>query len=167
MLRCSLTYRVALPRPIRPVKSTSLVAYKAAAQLGADKAVRSGRARLAVVFVCSHRADHVPTCPLPQYQNQSRAIVARRKPMKVPKPKWHAPWKLMRVISGHVGWPRSVTVEPGNQWFATGAGDRTIKVRAVIVADWRRGGVVCCSAVVLTAAVVRGWARSGISQAAP
>lgn len=35
----------------------------------------------------------------------------------------------MRVISGHLGWVRSVTVEPGNKWFATGAGDRTIKVK--------------------------------------
>lgn len=43
-------------------------------------------------------------------------------------PEWHAPWKLMRVISGHLGWVRALTVEPGNQWFATGAGDRTIKV---------------------------------------
>lgn len=34
----------------------------------------------------------------------------------------------MRVISGHLGWVRSVAVEPGNQWFATGAGDRVIKI---------------------------------------
>ena len=34
----------------------------------------------------------------------------------------------MRVISGHLGWVRSVAVEPGNKWFATGAGDRVIKV---------------------------------------
>lgn len=27
-----------------------------------------------------------------------------------------------------MGWVRSVAVEPGNQWFATGAGDRVIKV---------------------------------------
>lgn len=40
----------------------------------------------------------------------------------------HAPWKLMRVISGHLGWVRCVSVEPGNEWFATGAGDRIIKV---------------------------------------
>ena len=33
-----------------------------------------------------------------------------------------------KVISGHTGWVRSVTVEPGNQWFATGSADRTIKV---------------------------------------
>ncbi|KAF8907071.1 WD40-repeat-containing domain protein [Gymnopilus junonius] len=44
------------------------------------------------------------------------------------KPEYHPPWKLMRVISGHLGWVRSVAVEPGNQWFATGAGDRVIKI---------------------------------------
>ncbi|KIM87888.1 hypothetical protein PILCRDRAFT_814585 [Piloderma croceum F 1598] len=44
------------------------------------------------------------------------------------KPTYHAPWKLVRVISGHLGWVRSVAVEPGNQWFVTGAGDRVIKV---------------------------------------
>lgn len=52
--------------------------------------------------------------------------------LQVPKPKWHAPWKLMRVISGHMGWVRSVAVEPGNKWFATGAGDRTIKVKLAV-----------------------------------
>lgn len=45
------------------------------------------------------------------------------------KPAYHPDWKLMRVISGHLGWVRSVAVEPGNKWFATGAGDRVIKVR--------------------------------------
>ena len=44
------------------------------------------------------------------------------------KPEWHAPWKLMRVISGHLGWVRALAVEPNNQWFASGAGDRTIKI---------------------------------------
>lgn len=44
------------------------------------------------------------------------------------KPEWHPPWKLMRVISGHLGWVRSLAVEPENQWFASGAGDRTIKI---------------------------------------
>jgi len=34
----------------------------------------------------------------------------------------------MRVISGHLGWVRSVAVEPGNEWFATGSADRTIKI---------------------------------------
>ncbi|OWR46195.1 pleiotropic regulator 1 [Danaus plexippus] len=45
-----------------------------------------------------------------------------------PRPRWHAPWKLFRVISGHLGWVRCVAVEPGNEWFATGAADRVIKI---------------------------------------
>jgi pleiotropic regulator 1 len=58
----------------------------------------------------------------------SRALVSRRAPARVPEPKWHAPWKLSRVISGHQGWVRALAVEPGNEWFASGAADRTIKV---------------------------------------
>ena len=34
----------------------------------------------------------------------------------------------MRVISGSLGWVRALAVEPDNKWFATGAGDRTIKI---------------------------------------
>eukprot|EP00004_Rigifila_ramosa_P011105 TRINITY_DN2341_c0_g1_i1.p1 TRINITY_DN2341_c0_g1~~TRINITY_DN2341_c0_g1_i1.p1 ORF type:complete len:501 (+),score=104.56 TRINITY_DN2341_c0_g1_i1:157-1503(+) len=59
--------------------------------------------------------------------NQTRAVVAREA-INVPKPQWHAPWKMMRVVSGHLGWVRSVAVDPTNEWFATGAADRTIKV---------------------------------------
>jgi len=44
------------------------------------------------------------------------------------KPTYHPQWKLVRVISGHLGWVRSVAVEPGNKWFASGAGDRVIKI---------------------------------------
>ncbi|CCU74534.1 pre-mRNA splicing factor [Blumeria hordei DH14] len=44
------------------------------------------------------------------------------------RPEWHAPWKLARVISGHLGWVRALAVEPDNQWFVSGAGDRTIKI---------------------------------------
>ncbi|GAB6032614.1 LD24662p [Chamberlinius hualienensis] len=57
----------------------------------------------------------------------TQAIIPR-KPSSMPKPKWHSPWKLYRVISGHLGWVRCVTVEPGNQWFATGSADRVIKI---------------------------------------
>ncbi|CAG0892163.1 unnamed protein product [Cyprideis torosa] len=46
----------------------------------------------------------------------------------MPKPQWHPPWKLMRVISGHIGWVRCLAVEPGNQWFASGSNDRIIKI---------------------------------------
>lgn len=52
----------------------------------------------------------------------------QKKAVSLPKPKWHPPWKLFRVISGHLGWVRCVAVEPGNEWFATGSADRVIKV---------------------------------------
>lgn len=45
-----------------------------------------------------------------------------------PRPEWHKPWKLHKVISGHLGWVRSMAVEPENKWFVSGSGDRTIKV---------------------------------------
>uniref|UniRef100_A0A1B6GJR1 Pleiotropic regulator 1 n=1 Tax=Cuerna arida TaxID=1464854 RepID=A0A1B6GJR1_9HEMI len=55
-------------------------------------------------------------------------VLAARKAPSMPKPKWHPPWKLFRVISGHLGWVRCVAVEPGNEWFATGSADRVIKI---------------------------------------
>ena len=63
----------------------------------------------------------------PQRNHPSSSLV-RRQNVQQPKPEWHPPWKLMRVISGHLGWVRSLAVEPGNEWFASGAGDRTIKI---------------------------------------
>jgi pleiotropic regulator 1 len=44
------------------------------------------------------------------------------------RPRWHAPWKMFRVIMGHTGWVRCVAMDPENQWFATGSADRTIKI---------------------------------------
>jgi len=32
------------------------------------------------------------------------------------------------VISGHLGWVRAIAVDGSNEWFATGAADRTIKI---------------------------------------
>lgn len=55
-------------------------------------------------------------------------MIVPRKAQTMPKPNWHPPWKLMRVISGHNGWVRCVAVEPGNEWFATGSGDRIVKI---------------------------------------
>lgn len=54
--------------------------------------------------------------------------LARRAAMLQVRPTWHAPWKLMRVVSGHMGWVRAVAFDPDNAWFCTGAGDRTIKI---------------------------------------
>eukprot|EP00960_Hanusia_phi_P046568 757911-Hanusia_phi.AAC.3 len=63
----------------------------------------------------------------PQGSNQA-LTVRGGKGLNMPRPQWHAPWKLMRVISGHLGWVRCVAFEPDNQWFVTGAGDRTLKL---------------------------------------
>ncbi len=62
-----------------------------------------------------------------QRHTPSSSLVRKQTAAQI-KPEWHAPWKLMRVISGHLGWVRSLAVEPGNEWFASGAGDRTIKI---------------------------------------
>lgn len=59
---------------------------------------------------------------------ETSSLVGRDAAQHQQKPDWHAPWKLMRVISGHLGWVRALAVEPGNEWFASGAGDRTIKI---------------------------------------
>lgn len=56
------------------------------------------------------------------------ALAGALTPIQYVKPEWHAPWKLMRVISGHTGWVRSISVDTSNQWFVTGSADRTIKV---------------------------------------
>nr|XP_017178935.2 protein pleiotropic regulatory locus 1-like isoform X2 [Malus domestica] len=45
-----------------------------------------------------------------------------------PRTVWHSPWKIYRVISGHLGWVRSVAFDPSNRWFCTGSADRTIKI---------------------------------------
>jgi len=47
---------------------------------------------------------------------------------EIPKPIWHPPWKLMRVMSGHEGWVRTVAVDPTNEWFASSGNDRLIKI---------------------------------------
>jgi WD40 repeat protein len=57
----------------------------------------------------------------------SQALALRQQP-KVPRPQWHANWELSAVISGHLGWVRSLAFDPSNEWFATGSVDRTIKV---------------------------------------
>lgn len=63
-----------------------------------------------------------------QFPSSKSRALAIRNPWTQVKPDWHPPWKLMRVISGHLGWVRSIAMDPTNQWFATGSADRTIKI---------------------------------------
>jgi WD40 repeat protein len=70
--------------------------------------------------------------PLPQARpaassSSSSALVSKAQ-AKVPTPQWHANWELSAVISGHLGWVRSIAFDPSNEWFVTGSVDRTIKV---------------------------------------
>ena len=60
--------------------------------------------------------------------DSTASAIVPRKGNAMPKPVWHAPWKLMRVVSGHTGWVHSLAVEPGNEWFASGSKDRMIKI---------------------------------------
>ncbi|KAM7256888.1 hypothetical protein ACFE04_012629 [Oxalis oulophora] len=61
-------------------------------------------------------------------RNYSTSALMERIPSRWPRPEWHAPWRNYRVISGHLGWVRSVAFDPSNSWFATGSADRTIKI---------------------------------------
>ncbi|XP_074575128.1 protein pleiotropic regulatory locus 1-like [Curcuma longa] len=58
----------------------------------------------------------------------STSALMERIPSRWPRPSWHPPWKNYRVISGHLGWVRSIAFDPSNTWFCTGSADRTIKI---------------------------------------
>ena len=62
-------------------------------------------------------------------ENKPQGILMKaRQQTNIPTPHWHAPWKLSTVLSSHLGWVRSVAFDPTNEMFATGGGDRVIKV---------------------------------------
>jgi len=58
----------------------------------------------------------------------SRALQVRRMQPADIAAKPHAPWKLMRVISGHLGVPLCIGVDASNLVFATGGADKMIKI---------------------------------------
>lgn len=59
--------------------------------------------------------------------NVLQHLTFRRTP-KIPKAVEHPKWELMRVISGHQGWVRTLCVDPTNEWFVSGGNDRLIKI---------------------------------------
>lgn len=73
-------------------------------------------------------AGAVVSVSKPSERNQSTSAIMERIPSRWPRPNWHAPWKNYRVISGHLGWVRSIAFDPSNSWFCTGSADRTIKI---------------------------------------
>ena len=86
-----------------------------------------GEATAATAAAAAAAAAPAPTS---RTAGQTTSLVTRGvSSLQQPKPEWHRPWKLLRVISGHLGWVRALAVEPNeNKWFASGAGDRTIKI---------------------------------------
>lgn len=76
---------------------------------------------------------HGPIVPLaahPAFSDPTTTvqIAAQRARPEIPKPVWHPPWKLMRVLSGHEGWVRTIAMDPTNEWFASSGNDRLIKI---------------------------------------
>lgn len=66
-------------------------------------------------------------------KSQSRPVDALqhlviRRPLRIPKAAKHLKWELMRVIAGHQGWVRALSVDPDNQWFVSGGNDRLVKI---------------------------------------
>ncbi|GJN38442.1 hypothetical protein PR202_gb27480 [Eleusine coracana subsp. coracana] len=99
----------------------------------ARRAGQDGRSTLVVDGIGTACESTIPgkntTLSFPGSSDRfSTSALMERIPSRWPRPVWHAPWKNYRVISGHLGWVRSIAFDPGNEWFCTGSADRTIKI---------------------------------------
>ena len=82
-----------------------------------------------VAFAPPPPQHSAPSTSAPPPSSSSSDSLARRMPAKWPRPKWHPHWRCYRVVAGHLGWVRSLAVDPvSNEWFASGSADRTIKI---------------------------------------
>lgn len=54
-----------------------------------------------------------------------RPATKRRRSFTVKK---HDPWRLYRVVAGHVGWVTALECDPANRFMVSGSVDRTIKL---------------------------------------
>eukprot|EP01059_Diplonema_ambulator_P012568 TRINITY_DN22949_c0_g1_i1.p1 TRINITY_DN22949_c0_g1~~TRINITY_DN22949_c0_g1_i1.p1 ORF type:complete len:490 (+),score=120.41 TRINITY_DN22949_c0_g1_i1:28-1497(+) len=70
------------------------------------------------------RKDSKDLVVLPMSGKELRSM--HDKSMK--RPQWHAPWKIHRVLPGHLGWVRCLAVDHSNEWFASSGADRTLKI---------------------------------------
>lgn len=108
-------------QPVAPEEKTQKLIEGIPARPATASATASGSTALV-------KAQKTSGMPPRRDDAQSQALsVARAQATHQVKPDWHPPWKLMRVISGHLGWVRSLAVEPENQWFASGAGKQLIE----------------------------------------
>ena len=74
------------------------------------------------------RTAGVQPAQVSSHSEKPLALQVRRPAPVEERPAWHAPWTLMRVISGHLGWVRAIAVDPANEFVVTGSADRTIKI---------------------------------------
>lgn len=59
----------------------------------------------------------------------TNAMIKRLTRAASQKPKWHKPWQLEKILNGHLGWVRCISVDPvSNEWFVTGSNDTTLKI---------------------------------------
>ena len=75
----------------------------------------------AALVMFNEKQQHRAVMDVIKESGNSSAAISRRLGSRWPRPPWHAPWKMYRVISGHLGWVRSVAVDPQNDWFCTGS----------------------------------------------
>lgn len=145
----------------------------------ASRAARRAQAEAGALVVHQGNKALVPTATGGKKEYMPSAQLAKRIPSAWPRPVWHAPWRMYRVVAGHLGWAptahhrllqamlfyvlvlcllpcwgrrlcrpwqqhalaspmksvmrlcrwvRSLAVDPGNEFFATGSADRTIKI---------------------------------------
>lgn len=62
----------------------------------------------------------VPTASGEQKEYVPSAQLARRLPSKWPRPAWHAPWKMYRVVAGHLGCAPPEGLQSGQKGFTGG-----------------------------------------------
>jgi pleiotropic regulator 1 len=96
----------------------------AAASSATAAAAAAANQNAIVAYAAAGAQSLIPTVNLSARQ----MLIASKREIEDVRPEWHAPWKLMRVISAHSGWVRAIAVDHSNEWFATGSADRTIKI---------------------------------------
>ena len=88
-----------------------------------EKELKRSKPESSTAMVKHKEAEPTENITKKQYQ-----LIEIKESRKLTKPTWHAPWKLKSVLSGHTGWVRCLAIDSSNEWFASGAGDRIIKV---------------------------------------
>ncbi|EFA86391.1 WD40 repeat-containing protein [Heterostelium album PN500] len=93
-----------------------------------EKRRKVGDSNANMSIVVSNNNNGVKKMNMTEQQKALVNIGSTGPALSYTKPMWHPPWKLMRVVAGHTGWVRTISVDVNNEFFVTGATDNTIKV---------------------------------------